>query len=67
MNTNIETQFDEMLDDLYGSIQVSGIEFYASNILKELDPIAYKVCLASFENNEKFNSILKGEDYDIDD
>lgn len=33
---------DEMLDECYGSITIGGIEFSASDILAELDPVAYR-------------------------
>ena len=35
-------QFDEFLDDVYGTIKIAGCTFDASVILKELDPIAYR-------------------------
>ena len=34
--------FDEMLDDVEGTVTVCGCSFSPSAILKELDPIAYQ-------------------------
>jgi len=34
--------YDEMLDELYSPINIAGIEFDPSRVLKELDPIAYQ-------------------------
>ncbi|MGV2479765.1 UNVERIFIED_CONTAM: hypothetical protein IGO34_23300 [Salmonella enterica subsp. enterica serovar Weltevreden] len=45
-----EDRFDEMLDELYESITVAGIEFEPSRILKECDPIAYRVYLYDEES-----------------
>lgn len=42
-------EFDEMLDECYPSVQIGGITFYPSNIVKECDPIAYRVWLSDWE------------------
>ena len=39
-----EEAFDQLLDD-DGPVRVASFEFWPSRILKELDPIAYRVCL----------------------
>ena len=48
--SNIETfeysctddEYDEMLDEIEGSITVVGMEFFPSDILKSCDPVAYR-------------------------
>jgi len=35
--------YDEMLDTCYPPVQIGESEFYASTVLKECDPIAYRV------------------------
>lgn len=35
-------QYDEMLNELY-KVDIAGIDFEAARVLKELDPIAYRV------------------------
>ena len=37
-----EDSFDEFLDALYGSVEIVSMNFNASRILRELDPIAYR-------------------------
>jgi hypothetical protein len=38
--SNAEQQYDDMLDELY-PVEIGGMSFCASRVLKELDPIAY--------------------------
>ena len=38
--SDAEAQYDDMLDELY-PVQIGGMSFCASRVLKELDPIAY--------------------------
>jgi len=47
--------FNYYFDDIHGDIVLAGITFSASDILKEMDPIAY---------NEEFNHYM--DDLDID-
>ena len=51
-----ESDFDEVLDDNEHSVNVCGLEFYPSDILKNCDPIAYRCHKADYESN-----------YDLDD
>ena len=46
----IEERFDEMLDDLYEPITIGFGKYYASDILKNCDPIAYRIGLSEFED-----------------
>jgi hypothetical protein len=43
--------FDEALDDSWGVFIIADMKFYASQILKDCDPIAYRVALADFESD----------------
>jgi hypothetical protein len=57
-NTTTDTQplteeqalerYDEMLDDAYPMLTIGWSEFYPSAVLKELDPIAYRVGFHDF-------------------
>lgn len=49
----IEEQFKEMLDECYPSYSINGMEFLASDILKECDPIAYRVGLSDYEGTQE--------------
>lgn len=51
-----ESDFDEFLDDTEQSVNVCGMGFYPSDILKSCDPIAYRCSKADHESN-----------YDLDD
>jgi len=42
--------FDQYLDEVYGTIEVCGVVFYASQILKAIDPIAYRCYLNDYES-----------------
>jgi hypothetical protein len=46
----IQRAYDEMLDDAYGIIKIGYSEFYASDILKSCDPIAYRIGLSEYED-----------------
>lgn len=39
----LEEQYKEMLDEVYGMVKVAGYEYETSRALYELDPIAYRV------------------------
>ncbi len=41
-------EFDEMLDDSYEPIQIGFGTFYASDILYNLDPIAYHIGVSEY-------------------
>lgn len=51
-----ESEFDDFLDDCYQTVTVAGMEFYASDILKSCDPVAYRCAKVDYES-----------DYDLDD
>lgn len=57
--TRIDTEelFDEFLDEVFGSFVLGELEFYASDILKSCDPIAYRVGLSDYE------SMMEEENY----
>jgi len=48
--SRVEEMFDEMLDDCHEPIKIGYGTFYASQILKECDPIAYRIGLSEFED-----------------
>lgn len=51
----IEEQYDEMLNDVYEPITFGYLTFYPAEIIKTLDPIAYRVGLADFESELEEN------------
>lgn len=46
----IEESYKEMLDDAYGIIKIGYGEYWASQVLKECDPIAYRIGLSEYED-----------------
>lgn len=51
-NSENEEEYDQMLDECYGTFKIGQLEFYPSRILSELDPIAYNCGLAEFNDEE---------------
>ena len=51
-----ESEYDDFLDEIEGSVTVAGMEFYPSDILKSCDPVAYRCAKNDYESN-----------YDLDD
>ena len=58
--------FDEMLDECYPSVTIAGIEFPASKILRECDPVAYRCTLADWEDDQGLGEDDEDEDEDED-
>jgi hypothetical protein len=54
----IEEMFDEMLDELYPVYKIGELTFYPSQILKDCDPVAYRIYCQDFideKENENDN------------
>ncbi len=47
---DISEQYDEMLDDCYGTVSIAGLKYETSSALKELDKIAYDVGMRDYES-----------------
>jgi len=45
-----ESEYDEMLDDCCPTVEVAGITFYPSDVLKSCDPIAYRCGKSDYES-----------------
>ena len=45
-----EEMFDEMLDEVYPVVKMGELKFYPSQILKECDPIAYRIGVSEYED-----------------
>jgi len=45
MNNDVDlvNAYDDMLDDVHGSVWIAGMTYTASYALSEVDPIAYRV------------------------
>ena len=70
-----ESEYDEFLDEIEGSVTVAGMEFYASDILKSCDPTAYRCGKLEYEasfdldNCEEYNDLkdeLEALEYELE-
>jgi hypothetical protein len=46
----LEQLYDEILNDSYGEIKLGYLTFLPADIIKNCDPIAYRVGLSDFES-----------------
>ncbi len=44
-----ESEFDEMLDDVFGKARIAGFEYDTGYALKNLDPVAYRCAKNDYE------------------
>jgi hypothetical protein len=51
--SEIEEQFDEMLDECYPVVKIGELTFYPSQILKNCDPIAYNIGVSEYMDMEE--------------
>ena len=57
--SNIETfeysctddEYEQMLDDVYGDVEICGMNYSSSQALKLLDPVAYRCAKNDFESD----------------
>lgn len=52
----IESSYDDVLDDMYPPYEIGYSTFYASRVLKELDPTAYRCGLSDMVDSELSNA-----------
>ena len=46
----LEESFDEMLDDCYPVVKIGEMTFSPSQVLKNCDPVAYRVSVSDYED-----------------
>ena len=49
-------EFEDYLNDSYGRIEICGTVFFDSDILRECDPIAFRVYQSDFESMNEENN-----------
>jgi hypothetical protein len=49
-------EFEDYLNDAYPTVTIEGIVFFPSDILKECDPIAFRVYQSDFESMNEENN-----------
>ena len=50
LRRNFGPQFDDMLDEMFGTVEICGIEYSASIALYRVDEIAYRVGMNDYES-----------------
>jgi len=56
------SDFDELLDEAYPPYQIGSVTFYASDILYDCDPIAYRTFVADWKDSLGEEDELEEED-----
>jgi hypothetical protein len=59
--------YDETLDEVYGMVQVAGMEYETSRALKELDPIAWRCGWIDWADSEYHELEMPDDLYNSDD
>lgn len=52
-------QFNDYLDDTYGTYTIASMDYLASEILKQNDPVAYRVIFNEWLDNQVVEGIFK--------
>ena len=59
-----ESDFNDFLDDCYESVTIAGMVFYASDVLKSCDPVAYRCAKSDYESNYDVEDCAEWQDLD---
>lgn len=54
----LEEQFDDMLDEVYGDVEIAGLMYTTSRALSELDPTAYRCSFLDWINAQMEDQLL---------
>ena len=54
-------RYDEMLDEITGDVVIGTLRYSASEVLKGVDPIAYRVGFSEFVDSELGETISEDE------
>lgn len=56
---DMDTLYDEMLDECYRPIEICGLRYYPSDIFEKIDPVAYRCGFSDFvDSQEKDDRII---------
>ena len=61
-----ESEYDEMLDDCYPTVEVAGMTFYPSDVLKSCDPIAYRCGKSDYESEYDVSDLADYQDLEAE-
>jgi hypothetical protein len=60
-----EDEYEEMLNELYGTVSICGMEFDSGRVLRELDPTAFRCGMA--DEPQRWKCLGCGEVYEDED
>lgn len=63
----LEERYDDWLDEVCGEVHIGSLSYVASKVLKEVDPIAYRVGMSDFVDSEMQDGRLTDEEPEGDD
>lgn len=52
-----DSEYDDFLDEIDGEIEVGGLTFMASDIIKNCDPTAYRVGKSDYESDKDLDDV----------
>lgn len=64
----VDEHYDEIIDECYPEVEIGVCRFYASQILRELDPVAYSCGVSdeeSFKMDEVRSDLESGDEVDL--
>lgn len=62
VRANVEENYDDMLDNTYPEVKIGYCTFYASQILKECDPVAYDCGIDDYISADLEDALYNFED-----
>lgn len=63
--SQLEEHYDDMLHEVYGTVDIAGMTYDTSRALKNVDPIAYRVGMAEFADSVMSSSLSARDDEDV--
>lgn len=63
--SELDRLYEDMLDDIYGAVNIGGYEYETSDALKQVDPIAYRCGRNDYVDSlvREGDMIMDEEDY----
>ena len=58
----LEKLYNQLLDDVYGTVTIAGMEYDTSRALKDTDPIAYRVGIHEYADDLITEGYIDGWD-----
>ena len=59
---DMESRYHDMLSEVYGTVNVCGLEYDSADLLKDCDPTAYRCGFADYVSGEMGETVEEGPD-----